>query len=155
MKKTIILATLFLFVASANMAMAQPKGKGAGIGARTISNLNLTADQYEKIRAMREAHMKEMIPVRTQLYSKRAELRLLWMQTNPDAAKIKAKQKELSKLREQVQEKNTDLRLAFRTILTPEQLSQYLAQGGGKGCVAKAGRRGFRGQGQGQGMVQK
>ena len=56
------------------------------------------------------------------------ELKLLWMQMEPDVKKIKAKEKELHELTWQMKEKATDHRLSFRKILTSEQLSKFLAQ---------------------------
>ena len=52
------------------------------------------------------------------------------MQTESDAAGIKAKEKEIHDLKWQVLEKATDFRLTFRSVLTPEQLSKFLALGG-------------------------
>ena len=159
MKKiSIFTVALLLVFASATFVMAGQKGKGAGMGggrwmnASTFSCLDLTTEQSEKIRALRETHLKEMAPLRTQLHTKRAELRLLWLQTNPDPAKIKVLQKEILGLRGQVQDKTTDHWLEFRNILTPEQLTKLLAQGLGKGHHGpRWGKGGGRGQGMGQG----
>lgn len=139
MKKISFFAALALLVFSANIAMAGPRSKGAGMGpglgmnASALSGLNLTAEQSERVRALRESHLKEITPLRTQLLSKRAELRLLWMQINLAPDRIRAKQKELHDLTWQIQEKATDYLLAFRKFLTPEQVSKLLAQGQGRG----------------------
>jgi len=58
---------------------------------------------------------------------KRLEMKLLWMEEEPDSVKIKAKQNEIQNLRGQLGEKMIDFRLAVRNILTPEQRSQLLA----------------------------
>lgn len=134
MKKIILITTLITMLASAPLVMAQPRGMKGGMGpggerhASALADLNLTAEQSEKIRAMREAHYKDIIPMQTKMFTKRAELRLLWMQTNPDSEKIKSKQKEILVLKGQLQEKKTDFRLEFLNILTPEQRTQLLAQ---------------------------
>lgn len=159
MKKISVFAVvLLLLFGSANFVMAGQKGKGAGMGpgrsmnASTFACLDLTTEQSEKIRALREAYMKEVAPLRTQLHTKRAELRLLWVQTKPDPAKIKALQKEILGLRGQVQDKTTDHRLEFRNILTPEQLTKLLAQGLGRGHHGpRWGKGGGRGQSMGHG----
>ena len=99
------ITTLIIMLAAAPLVMAQPRGgkgergPGGGKHAAALANLNLTAEQSEKIRAMREAHQRDIIPIQTELFSKRAELRLLWMQTSPDAEKIKSKQKEIHELK--------------------------------------------------------
>ena len=145
MKKTILIILLILLVASATIAMAGNRGKGGGMGtwagtdAPALSNLNLTAEQEEKIRVLGEVNQKELAPLRMELFKKRTELRLLWMQNNLDANKIKAKEKEIHELRGQLQEKRTDSRLNFYNILTPEQRAQFILQKYAKG------RHGFRG----------
>ena len=60
-----------------------------------LSKLNLTAEQTEKIRTLRESFQKDITPLRTRIFEKKAEMRLLWMQTKSDAAGIKAKEKEI------------------------------------------------------------
>ena len=148
MKKISVIAAFLLVVASATLVMAGPRGKGNWGGGgwssapSALASLNLTAEQSEKIRALRESLLKEVTPIRAQLLSRRAELRLLWIQTKLDPDKIKAIQKEARDLKGQMQEKRTDFRLAFRNILTPEQTSKLLAQGIGRGKGHRWGNRG-------------
>jgi Spy/CpxP family protein refolding chaperone len=149
MKRITLITALIIMFASAPLVMAQPRGMKGGMGpgggrhASALANLNLTAEQSEKIRAMRETHHKDITPIQTKMFTKRAELRLLWMQTNPDSEKIKSIQKEILDLRGQLLDKKTDFRLEFRNILTPEQRTKLLAQGLGK----HHGPRGDIGQG--------
>jgi len=139
MKKISVIAAFLLVVASATLVMAGPRGKGNWEGGgwcaapSALASLNLTAEQSEKIRGLRESCLKEITPIRAQLLSKRAELKLLWIQTKLEPDKIRANQKEVRDLIGQMQEKSTDCRLAFRNILTPEQTSKLLAQGIGRG----------------------
>ena len=148
MKKISVIAAFLLVVASATLVMASPRGKGdrGGEGLReaptALASLNLTAEQSEKIRALRESVLKEVTPIRAQLLSKRTEIRLLWMQTKLDPDKIRAIQREDRDLRGQMEEKRTDFRLAFRNILTPEQTSKLLAQGIGSRMGHTWGNRG-------------
>jgi len=145
MKKLSILFAAVMLVGLATVAMAGPRGQGRGMGPGSwgqgmgmgpgygaamvpgaLAKLNLTADQAAKIQTLREGYLKEVMPLRNERFSKRAELRLLWAQTNPDEGKIRAKQEEINKLREQIQEKNTTYRLGVRKILTPEQWAQLI-----------------------------
>jgi len=132
MKKASLILALVLLVGTASIAMAGPRGKGitmgpqSGMRAPGFSNLNLTAEQQKKIDAIGEAYHKELAPLRLEMFKKRTELKLLWMQTNLDENKIKAKQKEIHELRGQLQEKRTDFRLNFLNILTPEQRTQFI-----------------------------
>ncbi len=148
MKKITVIAAFLIVVASATLVMAGPRGKGnrGGEGRceapAALASLNLTVEQSEKIRALRESLLKDVTPIRAQLLSKRAELRLLWIQTKLDPDKIRAIQREALDLKGQMQEKRTDFRLAFRNILTPEQTSKLLAQGIGSRMGHRWGDRG-------------
>ena len=104
----------------------------------------------EKIRALRQSHEKDILPLRTQLFTNRAEMRLLWMETDPDSEKIKAKQKEIHKLQGQLQEKNMDFRFAVSDILTPEQRSKLLQKRFGRHAGPHWDNRGGQGRSQGQ-----
>jgi len=107
-------------------------GQGGSMVGYGVPGLNLTEEQSAKVRALREAHQKEVVPLRSQLFAKRAELRALWAQTSPDKGAILAKQKETSKLRDQMREKKTIHRLEMRAILTPEQQASLNFMGSGK-----------------------
>jgi Spy/CpxP family protein refolding chaperone len=78
------------------------------------------------------------MPLRVKAFEKRAELKLLWMQLDPDVSKIKTIQKELRGIQAEMDDKNIDFQLDMRKLLTSEQLSRYLTlQGEGKfhhGC---------------------
>ena len=157
MKRITLITALIIMFASVPLVMAQPRGMKGGMGpgggrhASALANLNLTAEQSEKIRAARETHQKDMIPIQTKMFTKRAELRLLWMQAKPDPEKIKSKQKEILDLMGQLQEKQTDFRLEFLNILTPEQRTKLLAQGLGRHHGPRSNMGGPHGRDMGQG----
>jgi Spy/CpxP family protein refolding chaperone len=166
MKRLTVLFVVITLVFSATIAMAGPRrcgsdmgpgcamgpghgmGSGCGIGPDcgmgpyALANLNLSAEQSSKIQALGEARLKEVSPLQNQLFSKRAELGLLWIQSNPDQEKITAKQKEISNLRDQVQEKATQYRLELRKVLTSEQKAQLAVLKMERGCCGKCGRMG-------------
>ena len=155
MKKITVIAVFLFVIASATWVMAGPQGKGKRGGdgwcvkPSALATLNLSAEQSEKVRGLRESFLKEVTPIRTQMFTKKAELRLLWIQTNLDPAKIRATQKEIRDLRGQMQEKRTDFRLAFRNLLSPEQTTRLLAEGVCRGMGSKWGKA--RGGGPGSG----
>ncbi|MFA6413125.1 MAG: Spy/CpxP family protein refolding chaperone [Syntrophales bacterium] len=97
------------------------------------AGLNLTADQEAKIKSLREAQLTEAKPLQDKMFSKRGELKLLWLQQNPDQQKIVAVQKEIRSLRDQLQDKQTNHRLAVLKVLTPEQQTKVQAFGAGRG----------------------
>jgi Spy/CpxP family protein refolding chaperone len=91
-KLTTILVTLIAVTALTASAFAFGPGWGRGYGSgpyygpdeRVFSGLNLTAEQTAKINALRDAYLKDTKPHQDKLFSKRGDLKLLWLQTNPD-----------------------------------------------------------------------
>ncbi len=175
MKKVILTILAVTFLASAGLALAQGWGRGAGVGygpgmgfgpgmgicaapygpgyfpGTWAANLNLSTEQIQKIQNLREAYWKDIAPLQKELFSKRLELRSLWLQTDPDQDKILAKQKEINALTEKIQEKATKHRLEIRQILTPEQRAKLGAGwfGPGAGFARKGGYGAGRGMGYG------
>ena len=88
------------------------------------SKLHLSADQMNKLKALKDKFRKETISLRNQMHVKRLELRTLWAVPKPEKDKIIAKQKEIMDLFSQLQSKVTDYRLIARSYLTPEQAAQ-------------------------------
>jgi len=154
MKKTIIIGlSLALGLALvATVALAWGPGFGRGFG-RDFSGPaygsppipNLTAEQSSKIQTLRETFLKEIEPLQKDLWTKRTELRNVWLSSNADPAVITAKQKEIFDLQTKLQEKSANLGLEIRKVLTPEQLAQLptFSQGAGFGPGAGLGPRGF------------
>lgn len=129
MKKISIITVFIFLVASAFPLMADSGHRSKRYGERDaliLDSLNLNAEQTDKILNLKAAYLKEKDPLRSRLFNKWMELKLLWMQTKPDPDKIKSKQKEIHDLKWQLTDKRTEYRLAFRNILTPEQLSTYI-----------------------------
>ena len=168
MKKIIIAVLAIALLTTAGVAMAQGWGRGPGYGpggnapcdgpgcrqghgprGSWGADLNLTAEQTQKMQAMRESFFKETLPLRNEMQIKKLELSTLWAQTNPDQEKILAKQKEINALRAQMQEKGTKNRLEMRKILTPEQQAKVTAFGPGFG--RGHGMKGRFGHGRGMG----
>ncbi len=102
-------------------------GPGYERDIQAIPDLGLTAEQTAKIREQREAHLKDVKPLHDKIFSKRGELKLLWLQKTPDREKITAVQKEIGSLRDQMQDKMTSNRLDMFNVLTPEQRTKFQA----------------------------
>lgn len=162
---SMIATALVILLAGASLVMAQPPddmgpgmgpgmrmGPGMGCGSGMLSALDLTPEQTEKIRSLRETLERDITPLKAQVFERKAEVRLLWLQTEADAEQIKAKEKEIHDLKWQIKEKFTDFRLAVRGELTPEQLTKLLAIGGERGFKGMRGygRHGHHGK-QGRG----
>ncbi len=125
MKKMNIITVVMVMVFSAALAFAGPGGRGMGPGPGmspyAASNLELTPEQSQKLQALEEAYLKEITPLQNQLFSKKAEMRLLWSQQNYDQEKTTVKQKEINELQQQTQERATQYQFETRNIFTPEQ----------------------------------
>ena len=155
MKKVMWSVIAVLFVAAvATSAFAFGWGRGPGYGPcgrgdfGGPAGLNLAPEQTAKFKEMREAQWKEMKPLRELMFTKRDEIRKLWLEPNPDQAKIVAAQKEMRSLRDQIQDKTTAFRLDALKTLTPEQQDKLrssfsergfgpgrgMGPGGGAGC---------------------
>jgi Spy/CpxP family protein refolding chaperone len=136
MRKLFLLTTAILFsFSSVTLAIAEPRDRGGGTayGAFpcTGSDLNLTQEQSDNLRKMREQFLKEITPLQNRLFSKKAELRLLWAETDPDRDKILAKQKEMNEIWTQMEEKAIIHRIDSQAILTPEQRAKISELGPG------------------------
>jgi Spy/CpxP family protein refolding chaperone len=157
---TLLFILLFVVVSVSPASAFQGRGRGMGPGGgpgygpggdpAVASGLNLTAEQQAKIADLRAAHFKDIKPLRDKMFSLRGDLRLLWLEKNPDQAKITATQKEIRSLRDQMQDKGTAYRLEVNKVLTPEQQAQFRSTGPGGGFGPGYG-RGGRGPGYGPG----
>ena len=165
MKKLVMtLVTVIAVTALAASVFAFGPGWGRGHGGidcyrgpdtSVLSQLNLTPEQTAKINALREANLNDTKPLKDKLFSKRGDLKLLWLQANPDKDKILAVQKEIRVLRDQMQDRMTTQRLEMLKVLTPEQQEKVksfrMGRGFGPGMRGGAGSPGG-GPGPGMGM---
>lgn len=157
MKKLMVTAMALLVTAMiATSVLAFGPGRGPGYGpcgrgdSGGYGGLNLAADQKAKMSELREAHFKDVKPLRDQMFAKRDELRKLWLEPNPDQGKITAAQKEMREVRDQMQDKKTAFRLDALKVLTPEQREK--AKSFAAGYSAGRGYGPGRGQGKGRGF---
>jgi len=111
---------------------------------------DMTPDQLAKIDALREAHLKDVLPLRTDLQVKEIELQALWRADEPDAKKILAKVKEIGDVREKMEAARITLMFDCRKLMTPEQLKAMKKMGVGRGMMGRGMGRGMRGMMRGQ-----
>ena len=135
MKKSIIAILCLLIVVAAWPSFAATSRGHRGMGDTGCdgmasqgcmpAGLNLTADQLTKLDDLRTAHLKDIKPLHDKIFSLRGDLRLLWLEKNPDPAKIGAVQKEIRTLRDQMEDKRTAHMLEVLKLLTPEQQIKF------------------------------
>jgi len=129
------------------------KGRSAGIGsegrqAACVATMpSLTAEQSAKLKELRDQRDKEALPIKNGMIAKRAELRNLWLQGNPDETAIKAKHQEINDLRVKLQDTMTEYRLEVGKVLTPDQRAQLQSKRPGKDYRGDAKRPGAPGYG--------
>lgn len=87
----------------------------------TLSGLNLTAEQTEKIMALQKTYREESEPFREQLIGKGSELKELWLAGIPDRQRIATVEAEIQKLRKQLHGKLEGYRHEIRRFLTQMQ----------------------------------
>ena len=147
MKKLLLIAaSIFLTMTVATNLFALNRERGRGCRERHeesrycggdmpfLAKLNLTDEQTAKIKALREAHLKDVKPLRDKMFSKRGDLKLLWLEPNPDKEKILAVQREIRELRDQMEDKATAHRVDVFNLLTPEQKEKAKAAFPGHGA---------------------
>ena len=133
LKRSLIVAVLLwtlsaTFVTAGNHGRDNSKESEWDVDLPTLSDLDLSAEQKQKIRALNEAFHEDIEPLRARELKVRSELHSLWMQADPDVGQIKAKEKEIHDLRWQMKQRFIDYHLSFRNLLSPDQLRQYLSQ---------------------------
>lgn len=121
-----------------------------------FSQLDLSDEQYAKIRDILNQSFEKMQALRDDMAKKMLELQNLYLQKTPDKDAVEAKQKELSELREKMLQLRQDNIDEINKVLTQEQLDKLNSLRGnglGKGAGFGIGSgRGF-GRGFGRGMM--
>jgi Spy/CpxP family protein refolding chaperone len=151
-KKALIFGVVGLLVLGiAAVAFAAPGGRwGGGFGrvsgqaavgstnwASPITQLDLSDEQYAKLREIQNQAFEKMQALRDEMAKKMLELQNLYLQKNPDKAAIDAKQKELSELRDKMWQLRQDNFNEANKVLTKEQqdkLNSLRGNGFGRGA---------------------
>jgi Spy/CpxP family protein refolding chaperone len=88
------------------------------------SHLNLSKEQIDKMREIKNRYYTETRDMRYDLAQKRLEMRKLFTDSKTDDATLLGKQKELSTLRLKLMDKKAQMMIEKRKVLTPEQLQK-------------------------------
>ncbi len=163
-KKVVVLGLIAVMVLGVAYAFAQGPGPGQGAGPGHRPGWghekwsSLTPEQQTKLQELRQKFNDETAQLRGTMLTKRLELQSLWRNPKADSKAILEKEKEFRNLQNQMKDKAVQLKLEARTILTPEQLSQFgpgMGMGRGFGGGHMMGSRhgmGRGGMGPGHGM---
>jgi len=137
MKFQILTLILFsFFILSIPPSFSKPFGTrlGQGMGMRSwsedgpcwrASDLNLSPDQGRRLELIQQAYLRETQLLRTELFSKRLELREFLTAPTVNMESIHAKNSEIIELQSKLEEKDIEYLIKVRTILTQEQLKKW------------------------------
>lgn len=136
---TLVTVIIVTVLAASTFAYGHDRGRGHGGGPydgcepAVLSQLDMNVEQTTKINAFRDACLKDSKPLKDYMLSKRGDLKMLWLQQNPDQEKILALQKEIMALKDQFKEKRDVYRLNVYNLLTPEQKEKLKSYGPDRG----------------------
>ena len=105
-----------------NQRPNRPGGKQGGM----FDKLNLSADQKQKMQAVRDRYKDQISQRRQAVRQARQQLETM-MAGTANASEMREKYRQIIGLRQQLEEVQLESTLAMREVLTPEQRSQ-LAQ---------------------------
>ena len=105
---------------------------------------DMTPEQMDKVDAMRVAHMKTVMPIRTDIQVAEVELDALWRAEKLDAKKIVAKVNEIGGLRQKLELAMVNHRIDMYNLMTPDQQKAMRKMHMGRGMMGKGMGRGMR-----------
>lgn len=124
--------------APAEQPMAPPCHEMGMPGMKMMNMPELTDVQREQIQSLRIKHLKEVMPLETEIKIKRIELATLWQATKFDAKQIIAKVKEIGELRNKLELARVNHQIEIYNLLTPEQRKSFrpgMGMGMGRGMM--------------------
>lgn len=120
--KNLVVTALFIFLAAGVFAqkgnMPQKNNMEKGMFMKIP---DLTDAQQEKIKTLRTAHMKEMLPLKNDLREKQAHLQTLQTSDKQDMNAINKQIDDIYVVKTQMTKKHAALRQEVRKILTDDQ----------------------------------
>ncbi|NPV14767.1 Spy/CpxP family protein refolding chaperone [candidate division WOR-3 bacterium] len=125
--------------------MAPPCHEMGMPGMGKMNMPELTDAQREQIQNLRIKHLKEVMPMETELKIKDLELAMLWQAEKFDAKQIIAKVKEINELRNKLELARVNHQIEIYNLLTPEQRKAFRpGMGMGRGMMRGRGGMGRR-----------
>ena len=123
--KSLIITTMFIFLAAGIFAQPNKMQQNKKAQGMFMNIPDLTDAQKTKLKEMRTAHMKEIMPIKNQLKEKQAHLQTLQTSDKVNMTEINATIDEIGKLRTDMAKKHAAFRQEIRKILTDDQRTYY------------------------------
>ena len=135
-KITQFISCLLFLLLSVSFSLAQPTGARStlGMGMRPwrgenrcwkASDLDLSSDQLKGLDLINQVYLKETRPLRTELFSKRMELREFLTNPSIKTESIQLKTSEIIGLESKIEEREIEYLVKVRSLLTQEQLKVW------------------------------
>ncbi len=122
--KSILLILIFVYcfpiVSNAQPMGMRPWKRDPFCG--KASELNLSLEQTKALELLQQSYLRETQLLRSQLFTKRLEIRDLLTHPDHKTELIRNKHMELAEIQSKIEEKGLDYLLKVRQLLTPEQL---------------------------------
>lgn len=142
MKKLIVVVAMLAILVSPAWAEGPPEKKGDQKKAGAKKRFELSAEQSQKLDAIRLETEKANIQLRADVEIKEKELQHALKQEKIDKAAVDKLIDELAALHGKMLRLRVDSLLKTKEILTPEQFKKYLARKGMQEKMRQGGQRG-------------
>ena len=128
--KIIILIFFFLSIFAASPSFSQPPGMGmrkwrGENPCWRAADLDLSHEQRKNLELIQQAYFREAQLLRAQLFTRRLELRELFVSPTIKIESIRSKNSEIIELESKQEEKAIEYLIKVRNLLTPEQLQTW------------------------------
>ena len=125
-----ILIVGILLILAATPSFSQPPGMGmrkwrGENPCPRASDLDLSQEQRKNLDLIQQTFFREAQLLRAQLFTKRLELRELFLSPTIKIESIRAKNSEIIELESKQEEKSIEYLVKVRSLLTPEQLQKW------------------------------
>jgi Spy/CpxP family protein refolding chaperone len=128
--KILILNFCFLLIFAASPSFPQPQGMGmrkwrGESPCWRASDLDLSQEQRRSLELIQQLFFREAQVLQAQLFTRRLELRELFVSPTIKIELIRAKNSEIIELESKREEKSVEYLIKLRNLLTPEQLQKW------------------------------
>jgi Spy/CpxP family protein refolding chaperone len=131
--KITILGFLFIFLIPVSYSFSQPSGMRPPPGkemrhwrgepkCQKASELNLSLEQLKGLDIVRQTYLREIQLLRTQLFTKRMELKELFTDPAIKIESIRSKYLEMGEIQSKLEQRSVEYLINVRNLLTQEQL---------------------------------
>ncbi|HEY8425915.1 MAG TPA: periplasmic heavy metal sensor [Limnochordales bacterium] len=127
---TMVMASMVVLAASPDGSSAEPERRILTRPRAGLAALELSAEQLQQIREIRQKAYEKAIPIQGELYTLRRQLALALRGTELEADRVKELAARIHELQGELQQIQLQMLLDVRGVLTDEQLRKLSVYGG-------------------------